>query len=312
MNTPELLVSPTSIELIKSLKAADAFLVGEKGFSLRMPFYVSRDEIKEIITHCNQSNQKIYIALNAIFHEPDLDPVRDYLLFLKDHHIDGIVFGDLAVYSLAKEIGITNKLIYDPEKYITNYKTAQFFKDQGIKRVFISKEITLENINLIAKETDIETEILVHGSYNMFHSKRKLVETYFKYIENEALYEAHKDSPMYLIEEIRDELYPIVQDDQGTHVYTAKDMCGIEHLDTLTQNGIRSLKIDGIFKTDEQLATITAIYRKALDDLVADKKQYEDHKSWYLKQLNQIEGIRNFDSGFFFKKTIYKNKGERS
>ncbi len=303
----ELIVSPTSMDFIYKCDFCDAFIIGEENKSLRLAHYFTHNEIINIISLSKNRNQKVYIAVNKIIHEDELNDFKDYLNQLKTLEIDGIIFGDLAIYQMAKSLNIENKLIYNPETYITNYESVRFFAKKGIKRISIAKEITLEDIELIASKQLLEIDILGHGVVNMFHSMRDLITNYYKFLKDENP-TVHHNEQLYLIEEIRNEKYPIIEDQNGTHVFSEADLCTIGYLDTFILHHVSSIRIDGLFKSDEELFEITKVYKKALDDYKLDKAYYIDQKENYIKQLKDINNIRSFYDGFLFKKTIYKGE----
>lgn len=304
MQTMELTIQPSTLTSIERLPMADAFIIGEADYALRLPFYPSHEEVLNAIKTIKANGQKVYLAVNKILHEYELEQVTNYLNEMKGYDIDGFIFGDLAVYKIAESLGLVSRLIYNPETYITNYMSANFFKGKGIKRISIAKEITLEDIEIFGKNVDMEFDVLGHGAVNMFHSKRNLVTNYFRFIQDEQP-DAHHEEQLYLVEEKRkDKKYPIVEDHNGTHIYRETDLCTIEYLDVIANARIKSLRIDGLFKEDEALITIVEIYRQALDDL--HQGTYEQNKTNYVQALNEIPNLRPFDTGFLFKKTIYK------
>jgi len=301
----ELIVSPTSLDFIKQCDFCDGFIIGEEGKGLRLADNFSRKVIIDIINICKIRNQNVYIAVNKIIHESELDKFISYIEYLQDLDIDGIIFGDLAIYQIAKRYNLIDKLIYNPETYITNYESVRFFAKKGIKRVSIAKEITLKDITTIASKNDLEIDILGHGAINMFHSMRDLVSNYFRFLKYEEP-TRHREENLYLIEQKRDDKYPIFEDQFGTHVFSSYDLCTVNYLDKLIESNVTSIRIDGLFKSNNELLEITQIYYQALKDYKADKEKYNHNKDLYIKQLKEIENIRPFNDGFLFKKTIYK------
>ena len=149
-----------------------------------------------------------------------------------------------------------------------------------------------------------ELEVLVHGPLNMFHSKRNLVTNYFRFL-NEEQPDQHHNEPLYLIEDKRRDLkYPILEDQHGTHIYRQTDMCAVEYLDQIVGSGISSLRIDAMFKSIDELQGIVEVYREAILDLQNDT--YLNKKEHYIERLKAVPGIRTFDTGFLFEKTVYK------
>jgi len=301
----ELVVNPTSIDFINQCDFCDAFIIGEEDKSLRQAHYFSFDEMIQIIDVCRSRNQKIYIACNQIIHEEELEKFDLYIKTLSTLDIDGIIFGDLAIYVIAKKYQMENKLIYHPETYITNYESVAFFARKGIKRISIAKEITLDDIAIIASKQFLEIDVLGHGAINMFHSMRDLVTNYYRFLKDEKP-SAYHNINLYLIEELRNESYPIIEDQNGTHVFSGSDLCVINYLDRLIESHVSSIRIDGLFKTDNELLQITKVYKKAISDYYQHKDKYMQQRENYINELQAIENIRPFNDGFLFKKTIYK------
>lgn len=306
MQRLEINVLPTSLSVIQALGDVDSFIIGEQDFALRLPVYFTREEMIEAIHLIKAQNQQVFIAVNKLIHEDELQKVESYLKEMSQYPVDGFVFGDLSVYQMAKRLGVTSKLVYNPETYVTNYKTVRFFGQKDIKRVAIAKEITLEDIKIIGNESNVEVEVLGHGATNMFHSKRDLVTSYFNFIKYDDA-PKHHNQPLYLIEEKRqEEQYPMIEDQNGTHIFSSYDLCTINYLDEIIQSNVTSIRIDGLFKNDQVLKEIVFIYKEAIDDFYQDKDLYRSKQEDYLQRLNMIEGIRQFNSGFLFKKTVYK------
>lgn len=301
----EIVVSPTSKAFVDKCLDCDAYILGDKHFSLRLAHHFTLQEIEAIIPIIKKRKQKVYIALNRIIHEKHLPEVDGYLANLAKLDIDGIIFGDLGVLRLAQKYHLINKLIYNPETLITNYETVHFLSQFGIKRVCLAKEITLDDIKLIGSKASCEVEVLGHGAMNMFHSYRDLLTNYYRYLK-QANPEEIRNQELYMIEEQRTDKYPIIEDEHGTHVFSAYDLCTINFLDEFITSNITAIRIDGLFKDDTTLLEIVKVYRQAINDYYKEPSLYNSKKDNYLTMLSSIPNIRQFNNGFLFKKTIYK------
>ena len=291
----KLAVTPFSVTSIKKLSdnGADIFILGNEQYANRLVYSFSTIDLTDANNIIKSLNKEIYINLNLIIHNNDLKKVKEFLDFVNELDVDGIIFGDLAVYQLAKTLGIENKLIYSPETLNTNYYDPIFWGNKGIKGLTISKEITLEDISLIANSSEIEISLIGHGHLNMFHSRRPLIENFFKYTNNE--YESYiENRNLRIVEEIRDESYPIYQDLHGTHIFREKSLESYQEVNTL-KNILEVFIIDGIFKDTDYLAETLINYKGLLSisdhfgKAKAISKQYEE----------------DHDSGFLYKKTVY-------
>ena len=195
-----------------------------------------------------------------------------------------MIIGDIGYYSLLKDYNF--KIIYNPETVLTNSYDINLLKDYGIKGSFISKEITLADIKEIIKLKEITLYMTVHGYLNMFYSKRKLLKSYFDFINLKHDYDHDK---MRIKEEKREEFNPIVEDMFGTHVYRSEVTSYVDYLDDL--KGLDYFNIDGMFHNDEYIIDILKLFR---------------NPSKELKEALENKYKEKWDTGFFFKKTIYK------
>ncbi len=291
----KLAVTPYKVKDIKELceAGADIFIIGNSQFANRLANSFSLEEIIKANKVIKSLDKEIYLNLNLIIHNNDLKAVKKFLSFAKDLNVDGIIFGDLAVYQMAKELEMTNKLIYNPETLNTNYYDPIFWERKQIKGLTISKEITLEDIEEIAKNSKIEISLVGHGYLNMFHSKRPLIENFFKYT-NQEYDEYINNRNLRIVEEIRDESYPIFQDEHGTHIFRAKAMESFKEVNQL-KTIIDVFIIEGILKDFPYLLATLKKYKTLLT-----VKNYEEKAEEYVKQYE-----KDHDSGFLYKKTVY-------
>lgn len=291
----KLAVTPFNLTNIKELSdnGADIFIIGNEQYANRLVYSFSNEEIREASKLIKSINKEIYINLNLIVHNNDLESIHEFLILIKELNVDGIIFGDLGVYQLAKKLNIERKLIYNPETLNTNYYDPVFWKNKDILGLTISKEITIEDIAIIANNSDIEISLIGHGHLNMFHSRRPLIENYFKYTNSE--YENYiENRNLRLIEEIRDESYPIFQDSHGTHIFRDKSLESFQEVNKL-KDILDIFIIDGIFKDTTYLLETLKNYKELL--LLPDYKE----KALEISKLYE----KDHDSGFLYKKTVY-------
>lgn len=290
----KLAVTPFNIPSIKQLaqKGADIFIIGNNKTANRLVKSYSEMEIKEAIDVATSIQKEVYVLLNVIAHHEDLGVIEEQLEFLSKTKVSGILFGDIAVYQLAQKYNMVDRLIYHPETLNTNYYDPIFWGNKGIKGLVIAKEITLDDMSQIHAQSPIALSIIGHGHLNMFHSRRPLIENFFKY--NKEEYEQYiRNRNLRLVEEIRHESYPIFQDDHGTHIFREKAMESFNEINTLSEY-LDVFIIDGIFKDTSYLLQVVSDYRSLLQEFTTDKaQQISDRYS------------TNHDSGFLYKKTVY-------
>lgn len=305
----ELLVTPKSLSHIDALieAGADAFLIGESKFGLRLAGEFNREEIKLAAEKIHAHGKKVYVAVNGLFHNEHLDAVEDYMKYLHTLDIDAISFGDPAIVMYARELGNKIPLQWNQETLVTNYFQCNYWGERGANRAVLARELSLEEVMNIKAHANVEIEVQVHGMTCMFQSKRNLLGNYFMYqdkvmkIENRA-----QADGMLLYDEERNNKYPIFEDSNGTHIMSPNDICVIEELEELFEADIDSFKIDGVLHTEDYITTVTKAYRKAIDLFNEDPDLYDDAKFDLIDMIEEIQPEhRPLDQGFLFKQTVY-------
>ncbi|AZU63438.1 peptidase U32 family protein [Neobacillus mesonae] len=309
MTKTELLVTPTSVEDILPLAeaGADAFVIGEQRYGLRLAGEFSRNDVEKAIELAHSKGKKVYVAMNAIFHNEKVDELPDYLSFLSSANADAVILGDPAVLMAAKEAVPEMKLHWSTETTGTNWYTCDYWGRKGAKRAVLAREINMDAIVEIKENAKVEIEVQVHGMSCMFQSKRSLLGHYFEYQGKVMEIEIRKQQKnMFLHDKERENKYPIFEDENGTHIMSPNDICIIDELQDMLEAGVDSFKIDGILKTPEYIAAVTKIYREAIDLYDQDPDLYEDKKDELLAAIEEIQPEnRPLDTGFFFKETVY-------
>lgn len=309
MKKPELLVTPVSVSDIEllALAGADAFMIGEQRYGLRLAGEFSREDIAEAIKVAHKHGKKVYVAMNALFHNDKIPELDDYIAFLQGAGADAIVFGDPAVLMAAREVAPDMLLHWNTETTATNWYTCNYWGRKGAKRAVLARELSMDTIVEMKENSEVEIEVQVHGMTCMFQSKRSLLGNYFEYRGKAMEIENRKEQRnMFLHDEERHNKYPIYEDENGTHIMSPNDMCIIDELGEMIEAGIDSFKIDGVRKTSDYILEVTKLYRKAIDLSIEDEDQYEEEKDGFLEEAKRLQpDNRPLDTGFFFKETVY-------
>jgi U32 family peptidase len=305
----ELLVTPLSVNDILPLAeaGADAFVVGEQRYGLRLAGEFNREQVKQAIELAHSKEKKVYVAMNAIFHNEKMNELSDYIKFAAEANADAIIFGDPAVLMTAREAAPDMKLHWSTETLGTNWFSCNYWGKKGAKRAVLAREINMDSIVEIKENAEVEIEVLVHGMSCMFQSKRSLLGNYYEYqgkvmeIENRKM-----EKNMFIHDKERENKYPIFEDENGTHIMSPNDICIIDELQELLEAGVDSFKIDGILKSPDYLIAVTKAYREAIDLFFEDPDQYDDKKDKLLEDIEAVQPEnRKLDTGFFFKETVY-------
>lgn len=306
---PELLVSAGSIEDMKKLiqAGADAVVLGEQAFGMRLPGDVPPDELAEATAWAHQQGAKVYASVNRIFDDASLQSLPVYLAKLAQMQVDAIIFGDPAVLMAIRGIENPPRLHWNAEMTSTNYVTANYWATKGAKRVIIARELNMDETLDFKQNANLEVEVQVHGMTNIYHSKRQLLQTYFEHQGRELEQDDRTmNRGLYLIEQERqEEHYPIYEDANGTHIMSGDDICMLENLPELMDGGIDCFKIEGLLKPIEYNEAVVRSYRAVIDAYAKDPAQYKWNPEW-LEAIEQVQDKkRELSFGFFYKEQVY-------
>lgn len=271
----------------------DAVYIGDelKNFSV--------DELKKSVEYAHNRDKKLFVSLNKIPHEKDINEIKKYIKSLIDTGIDAIVVIEPGMLTIVREICENITIHLSDQANVTNYETANFWYNKGIKRVIVSKELSCEEIGQIRLKTpiDMEIEVLVQGALSISHSGRKLLSNFLTG-KNADDDKKLNYKTFNLVEEKRPGKYfPVYEDDRGTFLFNTEDLCMIKYIPQLIKYGITSIRIDGRMKDAEYVAAAVKAYRKAIDTFYKEPNLWEFNPIW-LDDLNKLNN-RKFTSGFY-------------
>lgn len=308
MRKPELLVPASSLEVLKIavIFGADAVYIGGEAFGLRAKAKnFSKEDMREGIAFAHEYGVKVYVTVNILAHNEDLEGVREYLYELKELKPDGLIIADPGIFTYAKEICPEIERHISTQANNTNYETYRFWYELGAKRVVTARELSLEEIRGIRAHIpeDMEIETFVHGAMCISYSGRCLLSNYLVGRDANRGACTHPCRWKYsIVEEKRPgEYMPVFENERGTYIFNSKDLCMIEHMDDVLTSGIDSLKIEGRMKTALYVATVARTYRKAIDDYMESPEKYKANMDWYKEQISNCT-YRQFTTGFFYGK----------
>ena len=312
---PEILAPAGNLEKLKAAInfGADAVYLGGSKLNLRaFADNFSNEELKEGIDFAHSKGKKVYVTLNVFPHNGDLDGMEDYLKEVYELGADAIIVSDPGIIMTAREVVPNLEIHLSTQANNVNYKSAIFWHKQGVKRIVLARELSLEEIKDIrAKLPDTcELEAFVHGSMCMSYSGRCLLSNYMTGRDaNRGQCAQPCRYKYFLMEEKRDgEYYPVIEDDKGTYIMNSKDLCMIEHIPELMESGIVSFKIEGRMKSSYYVASVCKSYREAVDAYMEDPINYKFEQKWMDNLLKPSH--RQYYTGFYFgdpNKQIYES-----
>lgn len=307
-NKPELLAPAGSMEKgrIALLYGADAIYLGGKMFGLRaFANNFSSDEMDEITRFAHRLGKKVYVTVNIFAHNADIAALPEYLLELRKTGVDALLVSDLGVWAIAREVTPDLPLHVSTQANTTNYASVRAWERLGAERVVLARELSIKEICEIRRKTKVELEAFVHGAMCISYSGRCLLSSYLTGRDSNrgACTQACRwEYDMYKLAEKKrpGEYFDLEEDEHGTYVMNSKDLCLIEYLPQLMQAGICSFKIEGRMKSVHYVATVTSVYRRAIDSCWNNMAAYSVPEEWFA-ELNKISH-RQYTTGFALQK----------
>lgn len=303
-NKIELLAPAGNLEKLKMaiIYGADAVYLGGEEFGLRASAgNFSMEELKEGIDFAHSRGKKVYVTMNIIPHNEDLEGMPGYIRQISELGADAVIFSDPGVFDLLHQEAPDMELHISTQANNTNWRSAAFWHRQGVKRVILARELSISEIKDIRKNVpgDLELEMFVHGAMCISYSGRCLLSNYMAGRDANRGLCAHPCRwKYYLVEEKRPgEYMPVYENERGTYIFNSKDLCLIDRLPEIIESGISSLKIEGRMKSSYYVATIVKAYREALDAYLADPEGYRFRSEW-LDEISKASH-REYTTGFF-------------
>ena len=308
MKKIELLAPAGDLEKLKIAVdyGADAVYFGGEMFSLRAGAgNLSIEEIEEGVAYAHSKGVRCHMAMNIFAHNEDIEPLRAYLAKIRHIPVDAFIVSDPGVITLIKEAMPEAELHLSTQANMTNYVTAQFWHAQGVKRLVLARELTIDEIRKIREciPEEMELESFIHGAMCISYSGRCLLSNFMAGRDANQGACTHPCRWKYsVVEEKRPgEYMPVFENERGTFIFNSKDLCMVEHMEDILTSGIDSLKIEGRMKTALYVATVARTYRKAIDDCMESPEKYHANMPWYQEQISNCT-YRQFTTGFFYGK----------
>ena len=337
MRRPELLSPAGTLKNMRYAAAygADAVYAGQPRYSLRVRNNeFNLENLAQGINELHAQNKKLYVVSNIQPHNAKLKTFVKDLGEVINLKPDAIIMSDPGMIMLARENHPDMPLHLSVQANTINYAAVKFWEKQGIKRIILSRELSLAEIEQIRQECpDIELEVFIHGALCMAYSGRCLLSGYLnhrdsnqgactnscrweykirKAMEDDCgelqLFEPNLGTDMitphsFMLEEAKrpGEFMPCDEDEHGTYIMNSKDLRALEHVRKLCEIGVDSLKIEGRTKSFYYCARTASVYRRAIDDVMNNT----DHLEEQLKELESL-AHRGYTDGFLARHPIAK------
>ncbi len=307
ISKPELLAPAGDFERLEAAVeyGADAVYLGSDCFGMRTAAAsFGGDDLKKACDYAHSKGVKVYLTCNTVPRNNELSRLPDFFKYASESGVDAFIITDIGVMGIAKQYAPEVEIHISTQAGITNYAAANAFYQMGAKRIVTARELSLDEIIQIRKNTpsDLEIECFVHGAMCVSFSGRCLLSNYMTGRDSNRGDCAQPCRWHYsLVEEKRPgEYFPVEQDNTGTYIMNSRDMCLIEHIPELVKAGINSFKIEGRAKSAYYTAVSVNAYRCALDSY--ENSGYSDDwtpEQWIVDEVRKASN-RQYCTGFYF------------
>ncbi len=296
----ELLAPAGDLERLKInlLYGADAVYFGGKKYSLRAnASNFGLDEIEEACRFAHKLHKKVYLTLNIVFHDEDLEGLEKYIDDVVKCGIDAFIISDPFIINYIVKNYPDVEAHLSTQNSTTNKDTVRFFKEQGIKRVVLAREVSLKEMKEIIDDVGVDVEVFIHGAMCTFYSGRCCLSNYV----------TNRDSNRGGCAQICRFAYDLEEDSSDTNFTMAtKDLNLSRYIKDLIDIGVTSLKVEGRMRSAYYLATVIGTYRKIID-YYYEKRNDEEFLEEQYRILDRVAN-RETSSHYLMKKADYTDQ----
>lgn len=325
LEKPELLAPAGNLEKLKFAihYGADAVYIGGQKYGLRSNAdNFSFEEMREGVEFAKKYGAKVFVATNIYAHNEDLDGIEEYLRNLYEAGISAVIVADPIIVDTARRAVPGLEVHLSTQQSTVNWQAVKFWKEEGLPRVVLGRETSLEEIEEIKKHVDVEIEAFIHGAMCSSYSGRCVLSNHFTDRDSNRggccqscrwkydLFEDSRPETAWISEEeaMGDPVLhqfqlgvtqlPLFEEQDNAFTMGSKDLCMIEHVPDLIDVGVDSFKIEGRMKSIHYVATVVNVYRQAIDSYMADPDNYVLKPEW-IEEINKAAN-RPLNTGFFY------------
>lgn len=297
MTRVELLSPAGDLERLKVtlLYGADAVYIGGQAYSLRAnATNFSLEEIKEGCTFAHKLNKKVYLTLNIVFHNEDMQDVESYIDNVVACGIDAFIVSDPFIISYIKNKHKNVEVHLSTQNSTSNYKAVEYFKNEGVDRVVLAREVGKDGMKEIIEKTGMDIEVFIHGAMCTCYSGRCALSNYV----------TNRDANRGGCAQVCRFAFKTTEDKDFT--MATKDLNMAEYIKDLIEIGVKSLKVEGRMRSLYYLATVIGTYREIIDRYY-NNTLTEDIMKVLEYRLSRVAN-REVSTQFFLKEADYTDQ----
>ncbi|EOT39196.1 peptidase U32 family protein [Enterococcus dispar] len=306
LKRPEVLAPAGTLEKLKTAihYGADAVYIGGNAYGLRSRAgNFTYEDMQEGVAFAKAHNAKVYVAANMVTHEGNEEGAGDFFRELRDVGISAVIVSDPALIEICATEAPGLPIHLSTQASATNFETLEFWKNEGLERVVLAREVSMAEVAEIRKNTDIEIEAFIHGAMCISYSGRCTLSNHM------SMRDANRGGcsqscrwkyELYDMPFGTEQHRSLTDKGQVTEEFSmsAVDMTMIEHIPDLIENGVDSLKIEGRMKSIHYVSTVSNVYKAAVDSYIADPENYVCKQEW-IDELWKV-AQRELSTGFYY------------
>ena len=304
LKRPEVLSPAGTLEKLKVAidYGADAVFVGGQAYGLRSRAgNFTMEQMREGIEYAHSRGAKVYVAANMVTHEGNEEGAGAWFRELRDMGLDAVIVSDPALIVICATEAPGLEIHLSTQASSTNYESFEFWKELGLTRVVLAREVTMAELAEIRKRTSVEIEAFVHGAMCISYSGRCVLSNHMS--NRDANRGGCSQSCRW-----KYNLYDLPFGDERRSIkgqvpeefsMSAVDMCMIDHIPDMIENGVDSLKIEGRMKSVHYVSTVTNCYKAAVDAYLESPEKFEAIKQDLIDEMWKV-AQRELATGFYY------------
>lgn len=302
---PEILAPGGTLEKLKMAihYGADACYIGGEAYGLRSRAgNFNYKEMAEAVEFAHDHDAKVYVVANMITHEKDEQGSGEFFKTIRDLGIDAVLISDPALMDICVTEAPGLPIHLSTQASATNYETLNFWAEEGLERVVLAREVSMEEIQYMREHVDVEIEAFIHGAMCISYSGRCVLSNHMSGRDANRGGCSQSCRWKYGLFEIdgQGDKHDFTREEaiREKFAMSSVDLAMIEHIPDLIESGIDSLKIEGRMKSIHYVSTVVNVYRKAVDYYCQDPEQYELKQEWVDELWKAAQ--RELATGFYY------------
>lgn len=307
LTRPEVLAPAGTLEKLKTAihYGADAVYIGGNAYGLRnRAGNFTHEQMAEGVAFAKKHQAKVYVAANMVTHEGNQEGAGEFFRELRDVGISAVIVSDPALIEICATEAPGLPIHLSTQASATNFETLEFWKEEGLERVVLAREVSMDEVAEIRKNTDVEIEAFIHGAMCISYSGRCVLSNHM------SMRDANRGGcsqscrwkyDLYDMPFGTEQHQSLTDKGKVNEEFSmsAVDMSMIEHIPDLIQNGVNSFKIEGRMKSIHYVSTVANVYKAAVDSYMEEPENYICKQEW-VDELWKV-AQRELATGFYYR-----------